>query len=296
MNAQSGRDGFGDSRILDAQRLLERASKSGDYKTFERALAAFDAVIATGRNVAEAEKGKRETHFSYATHALINRDLELAMSLVEPLQGTGREAEALKNRIHDKMVANRLRHRNMRLLWPVVGVILSLVVVAWVNFYRYLRKAQADNPTLTNLAERVDRALGVAAAQKIHHEFTTLYGMLQTERQDFYRKRYSSFDECQDVLHEASNLMISSRVTSRDHGDGPMRKHLFENLPLLNRFRHELATEKDSFIRRNNVRLLQSLDKLIQLLIEHVDEKGESDTDEGGPVAEDFETDTPPET
>lgn len=267
---------FGRARISDAHRLLEQASMSGDYKMYERAIAAFDLATGSEEERRAAERGKREAQLSYATTAVINRDYELASSLIEPLLGTCREADALMRRIQDKALAARIsgNHR-MRLLKIGLLSLAILVVVGWVNFYRYLKKVGEENPMLGNMVERVDRALSATSAASIQLEFTAFYGLLQSVPQGEFHRRYPTFLECADILNQASRLIAVSATAPGEQRDRRFRLYLLENLPVLNAFRNEIATEESLTLLRSNAQLLTHLDNLIQLLIKHGDDPEE---------------------
>lgn len=190
------------------------------------------------------------------------------MSLVEPLQGTGREAEVLKRRIFDKMVANRLVRPRVGRLIPALLIGGTLVVVGWVNLYHYLKRVGRENPNLGNLVERFDRSLNAVSANDIQVEFTSLYGLLQTESQNAL-VQYPAFRECMSVLNEAAGLLAVANVAPGERRDKRIRSYLFHNLWLLNDFRHQMANEEDPIRRRKNSVILLHLDNLTRLLVEH---------------------------
>lgn len=257
MNGRSSEN----TRLISARRLHEKASKSGDYRDYERALHAFNMAASTGADQKETKKGLAAAQLGYAQEALINRDFDLALSLVDPLIGLNREAEALQKRILRKRLAHRLQRR--RISFWALGLVLGaalVVVVVW-NLIDYQRKSGESASGI--LVRAVDRGLGLRTGINIQVEYMAISTELSGLRSAL--ARYESFTPALAFMREAYEVVMISR------GGDPVavreaNTHLYEGVPLLRALQDDLAGDGDPKMRHHTRKLFLRLRGFIEAL------------------------------
>lgn len=256
-------------RLHDAERLLVVASKEGSYRKFENALAAFDRAIADDsdeRAVREARKQKVQAVLAYARQALANRDYELAESLVEPLNGCGREADLMKRLIKDRIFAARLRNRNMNLMIPGLLALGAVILVAIINLYYYLRDLREENPHLANLVHSVDKAINASANTSLQYYILSLHNHIKASGQEQQLSAYKNYDDFKFFIQTAAVRMEAVQGMQGEKRD-ELHRYLADNLDVIADFRHDLASEPERHIRRRNATLIKMLDDTTQVLL-----------------------------
>lgn len=230
--------------IRSARRLLDIASVKGEYRLYERAVAAFDRAVASGvgDDLDVAERGRILAHIAYAREALVNRDFELALSLVEPFAERDRDARELRNRILRKRLHTRITgERRPRRLYVLVGLAAVAVVVA-VNFIEYGGGAE-DSGAKGALVEMFERGVRARSAVSLPIEFDAILTEM-TARRNFLQ-RYESFKPLFSFMNDRREAVLSARGGIERAATRAACRIMLEGMERYRFFLAELRVEND---------------------------------------------------